>query len=382
VYDIAQHGMGMVTNERDLPRRMKPKEKCRRHHLILEKLIESHVHVQRQGGIHGIPIELGTTRKALVNVKVPVGLILGDMQWGDKHCGSVIGYSLNMARLCRQCNIAGDESGDPLVKGKKTSMVKIRQYVLAGEVEMLRLISQNNVYSAWFDCDFGGCELGVFSAAMPVEALHAVEGGICKDAAAILFDGDLKDANCRRLDILVRQFCSMMYKQHYMTSGSNKAMPRLLFKDGVTSLMKLPSAHVIGILLAVVVLSLTDNGKALLQKAFTYGDKGRAGTKRLNDMRYVFSMLLAYWSWLKQETFWEYGDRKAQKKAEWAIRKMLSELMKLWPGKPAMVGSNPKFMSSCTCQATSPAMVPHAIRTPDRWRTITWTSKRRQLECR
>jgi hypothetical protein len=55
--------------------------------------------------------------------------------------------------------------------------------------------------------------------------------------------------------------------------------------------MKLPSAHVIGILLAVVVVSLTDDGKALLQKAFTHGDEGRAGTKRLNDMRYVFSML-------------------------------------------------------------------------------------------
>jgi hypothetical protein len=117
------------------------------------------------------------------------------MQGGDKHCRSVVGYSKNMARLCRQCNIAGDESGDPLVKCKKMSMVKIRQYVLAGEAATLRLISQNNVYSAWFDCDFGGCELGVFSAAMPVEALHAVEGGICKDAAAILFDGDLKDAN-------------------------------------------------------------------------------------------------------------------------------------------------------------------------------------------
>jgi hypothetical protein len=89
------------------------------------------------------------------------------------------------------------------------SMVKIQQYVLAGEVETLRLISQNNVYSAWFDCDFGRCELGVFSAAMPVEALHAVEGGICKDAATILFDGDLKDANCRCLNILIRRFCSM-----------------------------------------------------------------------------------------------------------------------------------------------------------------------------
>jgi hypothetical protein len=52
VYDIAQHGKGMVTNERNLPRKMKPDEKCRRRHLILQKLIESHINVQRQGGIH------------------------------------------------------------------------------------------------------------------------------------------------------------------------------------------------------------------------------------------------------------------------------------------------------------------------------------------
>jgi hypothetical protein len=116
----------MVTNTtRHLPRRMKPEEKCSRHHQIVQKIIESHVEIQQQGGIHGIPIELGTTRKALVNVKVPVGLILGDMQGDDKHCGSMVGDSKTMAHLCRQCNIADDESGDPLVKCRKMSMVKI-----------------------------------------------------------------------------------------------------------------------------------------------------------------------------------------------------------------------------------------------------------------
>jgi hypothetical protein len=99
VYDIAQHGKGMVTHERNLLRKMKPEEKCSCHHLIVQKLIESHVYVQRQGGIQDVPIELGTTRKASVNVKVPVGLILGDMQGGDKHYGFVVGYSKNMARI-------------------------------------------------------------------------------------------------------------------------------------------------------------------------------------------------------------------------------------------------------------------------------------------
>jgi hypothetical protein len=201
----------VTTTTRNLPRKMKPEEKCSWHHQIVQKLIESHVEIQQQGGIHGVSVKLGTTRKVLVNVKVPVGLILGDMQGGDKHYGSVlVGYSMQMARLCRQRNIAGDESRDPLVKCRKMSMVKIRYYVLDREVKTLRRISQNKVYSAWFDCDFGGCELGVFSAAMPVEALHAVEGGICKDAATILFVEDLKDANCRRLDLQVNLLCAML----------------------------------------------------------------------------------------------------------------------------------------------------------------------------
>jgi hypothetical protein len=217
-------------------------------------------------------------------------------------------------------------------------MEKLRRYVVSPRT--------THVYSAcWFDCDFGGCELGVFSAAMPVKALHAVEGGICKDATAILFVEDLKDANCRRLDLQVKLLCAMD-KQHYMTSGSNKAIARILLKDGVTNLAKLPSAHVIRILLTVVIITLTDKGKVLLQTAFGTG-KGLAdearGIKRLSDMRYVLSMLLAYWSWLKQETFWECGDRKAQKRAEWAIWKNLSELIELWPREAGHGWFKPKI---------------------------------------
>jgi hypothetical protein len=46
VYDIAQHGKGMVTNTTcNLPRKMKPEEKCSRHHQIVQNLIESHVEI-------------------------------------------------------------------------------------------------------------------------------------------------------------------------------------------------------------------------------------------------------------------------------------------------------------------------------------------------
>jgi hypothetical protein len=119
MYDIAHHGKGIVTNERDLPRKMKPEEKCSRHHLIVQKLIESHVHVQRQGGIHGIPIELGTTRKVLVNVKVPVGLILGDMQGGKNTVGPSLGTQRTWLAYVDNATSPGTSLAIPLSSARR-----------------------------------------------------------------------------------------------------------------------------------------------------------------------------------------------------------------------------------------------------------------------
>lgn len=343
VYDIAQHGKAMHTEGRTIPRKMTPEEKSSRYHQMIGALLETHLKVQQEGGIEGIPVELGNFRKENVNVKVPVGMIIGDMQGGDKHCCSKIGYSKDLARLCRKCNISGDESGNPLVKCKKMSMNKIKQYVTDNEFELLKEISQNNVKCAWFECDFGGCKYGVFSAAMPIEALHAVEGGIFPMALKILYTIDLKPANCEKLDILIRRFCHLD-RQKYMDSGGNKDMPRLLFKDGVSSLEKLSKSYIVGIMLSIVVVSLTDDGKELLEVEFTPSKGERhVGIKRLNDMRYVFSMLLCYWSWLKQDTFWKIGDRHAKQRAEWSIRKMLSELIALWPREKGNGWFTPKI---------------------------------------
>ena len=337
IYDLNQHGKAMNTTDKKKIRKMKPEEKCARHHMILKVILKELVAIQQTGGIHNVDIQLGPMKKENVTVKVPVGMILGDMQGGDKHCGSVVGYSSNMARLCRQCNVSGEESGDPWVECQKMCMNKIKQYVLNNDVEQLKSISQNNVYCAWFDVDFGGCNRGVFSAAMPVEALHAIEGGICKDVLSILFNTDLKPAKCGLLDIIACDMCRWD-KQYYLSSGSNKKMPRLLFKDGITCLKKIASVYNIGIMLAVYVISLTDDGKQFFEESFestftsrSYTTKRTLAKKKLSDMRYVFSMMLCYWSWLKKTTYWECGDTKARKTAEHAIKVMLHKLIQLWP---------------------------------------------------
>ena len=95
-------------------------------------------------------------------------------------------------------------------------------------------------------------------------------------------------------------------------------MPRLLFKDGATRLTQISHTHIVGMMLTILIISLTDEGKLILLHSFKSNGHSNPN-RRLNHMQNVFSMLLAYWSWLKKPTYWKRGDILSQKKAENAI---------------------------------------------------------------
>jgi hypothetical protein len=58
-------------------------------------------------------------------------------------------------------------------------------------------------------------------------------------------------------------------------------MPRLLWKDGITSLSELTAKYKVGIMLTIVTVSLQDEGKSLFEDVL-------GSNARLNDMRQVF----------------------------------------------------------------------------------------------
>jgi hypothetical protein len=101
-------------------------------------------------------------------------------------------------------------------------------------------------------------------------------------------------------------------------------MPRLLWKDGVTSLTDLSAKMKVGIMFTIIVVSLQEEGIKFLTHML-------GSPQRLNDMRQAFQMLLSYWVWLKRDTYWKRGDKKAKEAARTAISVMLRELMRLWP---------------------------------------------------
>jgi hypothetical protein len=101
-------------------------------------------------------------------------------------------------------------------------------------------------------------------------------------------------------------------------------MPRLLWKDGVTSLTDLSAKLKVDIMFTLVVVSLQEEGS----KFFTLV---LGSSQRVNEMRHVFQMLLLYWAWLKRDSYWKRGNKDAKESARTAIRVMLRELIRLWP---------------------------------------------------
>ena len=138
--------------------------KTERLHAIFKTILASLIEAQQAGALNDIPLQLGNVTKT-VNLKVPVIFIIGDMQGGDKICCTTCSYSNKLKRLCRKCNVRGDESGDPLVKCQKISMVKVMQFVKDNRQDILDEFNQCNVYNAFYDVNYGGCKFGICSAA-------------------------------------------------------------------------------------------------------------------------------------------------------------------------------------------------------------------------
>jgi hypothetical protein len=195
-------------------------------HAIFKTILATVIEAQQSGALDNIPLIFGDDTK-LVNLKVPLIFIIGDMQGGDKICCTACNYSNKLHRLCCKCNVRGGESGDPLVQCKKSNMVRIMQLVKDNRQDILDDFNQYNVDNAWFDVSYGGCRFGIFSAVCPIELLHALESGIIPDCLTILFKDEFRPALKGELDSLVRHL-TFYPRQRFASSGSNPCMPRLL----------------------------------------------------------------------------------------------------------------------------------------------------------
>ena len=107
-------------------------------------------------------------------------------------------------RISRICDAGPDLLSNP--KGgncKRLIMKNVMNLVNQQNVDALTKLYQVPHWVAWYDLDYGGNPKGIFTAACPPEALHALENGIYQHVIIEFSEKIMKPAASTHLDALI-----------------------------------------------------------------------------------------------------------------------------------------------------------------------------------
>ena len=324
--------LGYVPNDRNYYSKQQMQsftsnEKSFRLHQLLEVVLDSFVAAQQNELLNNFSLRLGKFRKT-VHLKVPLFFIIGDLQGGDKLAGRILNYNMTAKRISRCCDATPDFF--TFVQGQQ----QCKRLIMADVANMLNEPTQANLnaidslyqqphWNAFFNVEFGH-EFGIFTAACPVEGLHALENGLIKDALTEIFHTILSSQQVKELDAIVQGW-SQLPKQQFMKGKANE-FPRLVFNDGVSTLTDTTAAHKVGILFATTIAFLTLPGHQLLHKATQMKRHKQTEHDLMVDTIYVLEMLLCFWQWLKKPQYWDRDDNNAYEMAQQSISNFMKEL--------------------------------------------------------
>ena len=150
---------------------------CRDYHGELDIILRSLVKVQRGPGVQR-PLWNGDKSESgiMANFKFPVGLIIGDIEGHDMHCGRYASHTLGVQAAMRDCDVSPDDCDNPDAICNLITQDLIQQYVEDGDADSLHDLSHHWVKNAWHNVCFGGSKYGVHGACPP-EILHFLEIG-------------------------------------------------------------------------------------------------------------------------------------------------------------------------------------------------------------
>ena len=271
-------------------------------------------------------LQLGNETK-FVNLKIPVMFIIGDNQGGDAICGRHIHYGKTARRISQTCDAGPSHLSNPVARSCSRLLMKdVINLVQEEDGNRLYDLYQAQHWIAWFDLDYGGNPEGIFTAACPPEALHALENGIFLHVLKELFENILNPRTCGHLDAHVYSWNNYP-GQHFLRGNHIDGFPRLLFTNGISSLTELKADDKVGIIFCVIIAALQAEGKEILVKYASLENV------TYRNIIYVFELMLCYRAWLKKDTYWYIEDNEALLRAQDAIETLLKEITTLIPRK-------------------------------------------------
>ena len=160
--------------------------------------------------------------------------IIGDIQGGDSICGRHIHYGITAKRISRMCNAGPKLYSKPEVGlCERIMMQDVMNKVKQNNTTYLNQLYQAPHWIAWFDLDYGGNPEGIFTAACPPKALHALKNGIFLHILKEFFQEVIPKKACGLLDNHIYRW-NLLPIQRYMRSNHIEGYPRLLFTSGIS----------------------------------------------------------------------------------------------------------------------------------------------------
>ena len=283
--------------------------------------LKSFIEAQQPGAMNNSYLVLGDKAK-YVNLMIPLSFIIGDNQGGDNISGRTCHYGITAKRISRCCDATPDNYAD--VSKDSCSfllMDDIIQLVNDQEWDELDSLYQAPFWNPFFEVDYGANPHGIFLSACPPEGLHALEQGVFKHLLEEVLGVYLKPEQISKLDRVVQSWVGKPRQRLFRSANFSEA-PRLMFKDGISSLSNTPGCDRAGMVFALTISSLTRDGHS----AFA-----RLDDTVTVEITYALEMLLCYWAWLKKDKYWQLDSIDQLETVKDAVSTMLHEVVTCIP---------------------------------------------------
>ena len=283
--------------------------------------------------------------KGAVFLHFELFMIIGDTDGHDAMCCHYGGYSSNLQRMCRDCDVSYEDCDHPSYGCKVTKKSYVKTTIdrclrdlqegsrYSAAKKRSQQISQHMMHSTYYRFAFGGNDEGIHGA-LPFEILHVYYLGVMKYLLEFIYrysevplelkkwydlrtqkkaGGELEnkpslDKNLRnesRIKFRAAAFESR-FRQVMGSANrqSDRSMPRMPFKNGVTSLTRLTGQEYPGLCLLTMVC---------LESVVKLADHAAAQTLESN-MATLLWLSLSLEKLLTQDTYREHEVNSLSKK--------------------------------------------------------------------
>jgi hypothetical protein len=289
-------------NPRQRGRKRPPRVKPQDFMCMLQTILSSYKEKIQDPG--GFPWDLRYQGKTYCLFFVPFILFVkADGKEGDKMCGAYQSKTEHVQCLCRFCTCPTCDTDkvypwdSQFVPVMKTQHL-IQPLVTAGDLEVLKSISQQCVWNPWYEILFGLHNNSGIHGAINIEPLHWTYLGTYKYDRANFFDQTGPDSILsNNLDAVAQAYGFPLKRQ------SNRDVPRTQFsnvvKDGIVM------AHEMQGIILVLVLTLrsTKGRHYILDTALGDQKMYFPDEKPLNNWIRLLELHLMFDRWMQQEEF-------------------------------------------------------------------------------